>query len=378
MNVSEEKAYQHWLYQATGIGRRAFLRELGAVGTAKEIYELLRTGELLHLMEEREGNPQRVRKYLVEMEEFTKSYEVENEYEKLCRRGIFLVTKEEEAYPGRLRTIPDAPWALYYAGRLPVEGRSLAIIGARECTEYGRHMAKEFGAYLAENGVQIISGMARGIDGISQEAALWKDGYSLGVLGCGVDVCYPECNRPLYEMLLEKGGVCSEYPPGTAPRAMLFPPRNRIISGLADAVLVIEAREKSGTLITVDMALEQGRDVYALPGRTTDPLSLGCLRLIRQGAGLVTSPQQLLEELQGGTEYMPSCEQQELVFLEENLEKLYHLLDYEPQSASVLILRYQTVYQEVISLPVLLDGLLRLCVLGYAVQTAGTYFAKKG
>lgn len=376
--MSEEKAYQHWLYQAAGIGRRAFLRELGAAGTAKEIYEQFRTGELLQRMEERKKNPEKVREYLGEMEEFSKSYEVEKEYEKLRCRAISLVTKEEEGYPERLRTIPDAPWALYYAGRLPVEGRSVAVIGARDCTEYGRHMAKEFGAYLAENGVQIISGMARGIDGISQEAALWKDGYSLGVLGCGVDVCYPECNRPLYEKLLEKGGICSEYPPGTAPRAMLFPPRNRIISGLADAVLVIEAREKSGTLITVDMALEQGRDVYALPGRTTDPLSLGCLRLIRQGAGLVCTPQQLLDELQGGTKCMRLCEQQELVFLEESLEKLYRLLDYEPQSASVLILRYQAAYQENISLPELLDGLLRLCVLGYVVQTAGTYFTKKG
>jgi predicted Rossmann fold nucleotide-binding protein DprA/Smf involved in DNA uptake len=137
--------------------------------------------------------------------------------------------------------------------------------------------------------------MARGIDGIAQKAALDAGGKSFAVLGCGVDICYPEENRELYERLQQEGGVLSEYSPGVQPVAKLFPPRNRIISGLSDLVLVIEARKKSGTLITVDMALEQGREVYALPGRVSDALSDGCNRLIRQGAGPATCPQDILE-----------------------------------------------------------------------------------
>lgn len=150
-----------------------------------------------------------------------------------------------------------------------------------------------------EGGIGIVSGMARGADGIAQRAALSAGGYSVAVLGCGVDICYPEENRPLYEKLWDNGCILSEYPPGTLPHSRLFPPRNRIISALSDLVLVIEAREKSGTLITVDMALEQGKDVFAVPGRITDTCSRGCNRLIGNGAGIAVSVAQLLQELQG-------------------------------------------------------------------------------
>lgn len=141
--------------------------------------------------------------------------------------------------------------------------------------------------------------MARGIDGIGQTAALDVGGSSFAVLGSGVDVCYPARNRRLYERLRERGGVLSEYPPGTPALSRNFPPRNRIVSGLADAVVVVEAREKSGTLITVDMALEQGKEVYAVPGRVTDALSSGCNRLVKLGAAMLLDPEELAEELRG-------------------------------------------------------------------------------
>ena len=228
--------------------------------------------------------------------EMTAGYDVQGEYTRMTDRGIQLVTALEAEFPKRLKRIADPPYVLYYAGRLlPAEHKAVAVIGARDCTEYGRYMAGQFAAALAQAGVQVISGMARGIDGIAQQAALQAGGYSLGVLGCGVDICYPRENSKLYEALIQQGGICSEYPPGIGPRAILFPPRNRIISGMADAVLVIEAKEKSGTLITVDMALEQGREVYVVPGRVTDRLSDGCNRLIRQGAGVVLD----LEEFAG-------------------------------------------------------------------------------
>ena len=179
---------------------------------------------------------------------------------------------------------------------MPLENEpAAAIIGARLASGYGREQARRFGRQIGARGISVISGMARGIDGIAQKAALDAGGRSYAVLGCGVDICYPEENRELYERLQQQGGVLSEYPPGMQPIAKLFPPRNRIISGLSDLVLVIEARKRSGTLITVDMALEQGREVYALPGRVSDSLSDGCNRLIRQGAGPATCPQDILE-----------------------------------------------------------------------------------
>lgn len=204
-------------------------------------------------------------------------------------------------YPERLKNISGSPKELYVLGRLPEEDRlSVAVIGARDCSEYGKYVARELGAVLGGSRISVVSGMARGIDGISQEAALNAGGSSFAVLGCGVDVCYPEANRQLYERLKISGGILSEYPPGSPALACHFPPRNRIVSGLADVVVVIEARVKSGTLITVDMALEQGREVYVAPGRVTDRLSDGCNRLIKQGAGILLSPEEFLRELLEG------------------------------------------------------------------------------
>lgn len=147
--------------------------------------------------------------------------------------------------------------------------------------------------------------MARGIDSISQEAALQAGGRTYAVLGCGVDICYPKSSRRLYEQILEQGGILSTFPPGTEPIKRLFPERNRIVSGLADVILVVEARQKSGTFITVDMALEQGREVYAIPGRLTDRLSDGCNLLLQQGALIAVSPKDLLQHLSPGQMELP-------------------------------------------------------------------------
>ena len=216
--------------------------------------------------------------------------------EELARAGIGFVSALEEGFPEKLREIPDPPFGIYFKGSMPSEEEpAAAIIGARLASGYGREQARRFGRRIGARGIAVISGMARGIDGIAQKAALDAGGKSYAVLGCGVDICYPEENRELYERLPQQGGVLSEYPPGMLPIAKLFPPRNRIISGLSDLVLVIQARKKSGTLITVDMALEQGREVYALPGRVSDALSDGCNRLIRQGAGPATCPEDILE-----------------------------------------------------------------------------------
>mgnify|MGYP001024784551 CR=1 FL=1 len=368
--TEQDKACLHFLYQAVGMGSRGLLRSLETIGTPQEIYQMAVSGQL------EEKVSQRYQNKISCIMKCAAEYDVQGEYERLKERGIRFVTAPEEEFPERLRKIPDPPYVLYYAGRLPAaEQKTVAIIGARDCTEYGRYMAGQFGAGLAQAGIQVISGMARGIDGIAQQAALREGGYSLGVLGCGIDVCYPKENRSLYEALIAQGGICSEYPPGISPRAVLFPPRNRIISGIADAVLVIEARNKSGTLITVDMALEQGKEVYALPGRGTDPLSRGCNRLIRQGAGLVSTPVELLEEVLADYKGEENVCQQELVFLEKENQDILDLVDINPQSAEVIQRKYEEEYGRHLTIPELLHTLLQLCADGFVRQVSGSYFA---
>lgn len=223
-------------------------------------------------------------------------------YGKLKRQGISYVSFLSPAYPERLRNIPDPPFGIYVKGALPQsEVPSVAIIGARACSEYGKRCARVFAEALSEAGVQIISGMARGVDGIGQERVAKLGGKTFAVLGNGVDVCYPEEHRELYQDIMRNGGIISEYRPGVAPRSNLFPERNRIISGLADLILVIEARRRSGTYITVTQALEQGKDVFAVPGRITDALSDGCNFLLKEGAGFAADPKCILQELEGRT-----------------------------------------------------------------------------
>ena len=207
------------------------------------------------------------------------------------------ISKYSSKFPERLKNIPGCPEELHVIGDLPDEGISVAIVGARKCSVYGRSCAYEMGKLLASNGVQVISGMALGVDCYAQEGAVDAGGRSFAVLGCGADICYPATNTTLYNRLSVQGGIISEFPDGTRPFAPNFPKRNRIISGLADYLIVVEAREKSGSLITVDYALEQGRSVYAFPGRYGDELSKGCNRLIAQGAGIIYSPEAFLEEI---------------------------------------------------------------------------------
>ncbi len=211
---------------------------------------------------------------------------------------IQYIRREEAEYPQRLCHYRRMPKGLYRIGRFPAEDRpSVGIVGSRRSTPYGNEMARWFARELARAGVQIVSGMAWGIDGQAHAGALEAGGDSFAVLGCGVDVCYPKGHRMMYEQMQVQGGVISEQPCGMPPLAGNFPARNRILSALSDLVLVVEAGERSGSLITADYALEQGKDIFAVPGRITDPLSRGCLSLIRQGAGLADDPAAILEAL---------------------------------------------------------------------------------
>ena len=208
------------------------------------------------------------------------------------------ITPEDVSWPKRLEGQRGMPPCLYVRGEIPGdEEKTVAIVGARMCSQYGKQQAFRFARELAGAGVAVISGMALGVDSCAHAGALEGGGKTYAVLGCGLDICYPAKNRRLYEEIPKRGGLITEFPAGSRPLGKHFPMRNRIISALADLVLVVEAREKSGSLITADFALEQGKDVYALPGRVGDALSEGCNRLIAQGAGLALEPGMLLEIL---------------------------------------------------------------------------------
>ncbi|HWQ61793.1 MAG TPA: DNA-processing protein DprA [Negativicutes bacterium] len=212
------------------------------------------------------------------------------------KKGIGVVCAADEAYPARLRRIFDPPAVLYYRGRLPRDEQLIAIVGARKASAYGRNAAAMLAAGLAEAGVGVVSGAARGIDSAAHTGALDGGGYTVAVLGCGVDVTYPPENGRLLDRIAEQGMILSEYWPGTSPQANFFPVRNRIISGLARGVVVVEAAVRSGSLITADWALEQGRDVFAVPGSIFSGTSSGTNRLVKQGAKPVTTAADILEE----------------------------------------------------------------------------------
>lgn len=224
--------------------------------------------------------------------------ECRERYQVMQQSGIQFVTVLDAHYPVALKNLPDYPIALYVKGELPDPRLpSAAIVGARSCSAYGKRIAEEFARMLAMADVQIISGLARGIDGAAHLGAIHAKRPTFGILGCGVNICYPSSHYKLYEAMILQGGILSEYPPGIKPEPFHFPRRNRIISGLSDIVLIIEAREKSGSLITAELGLEQGKEVYAVPGRITDCLSKGCNLLIQQGAGIALSPADILEAL---------------------------------------------------------------------------------
>ena len=206
-----------------------------------------------------------------------------------ARKDIFLVTMADALYPERLRNIYQPPLLLYGKGAMPLfdEEAAVTVVGTRSCTPYGIHCAEKLGYELTQQGGMVVSGMAKGIDAAAMRGALRFGGFTCGVLGGGVDVIYPAENRRLYEDIAATGVLLSEYPPGTEPKGSHFPVRNRIISGLSLGVLVVEAPERSGALITANTALEQGRDVFAVPGPINADTSRGCNQLIRDGAGLV-------------------------------------------------------------------------------------------
>jgi DNA processing protein len=260
-----------------------------------------------------------------------RTLDLDAELERAGRAGIQLLTREDEGYPAVLAQIPASPPLIYVKGRLEeVDAWSVAVVGTRSPTTYGRDAARRVVGDLAGAGVTVVSGLAIGIDTIAHAAALESGGRTLAVLASGLDQIYPERNRGLADQIITRGAIISEFPIGTRPIPQLFPVRNRLISGLSLGTLVVEAGSGSGALITVRYALEQGRDVFAIPGPIFSPKSIGPNQLIRDGAGLVTQAQDILEALNLSS----AAIQQEVqaAFPEDPTEAaLFELVGYEPQ-----------------------------------------------
>ena len=224
--------------------------------------------------------------------------DLDQELERIEAAGARVLTWENPAYPRILHEIPAPPPVLYVKGTLTEEDDwAVAVIGTRRASSYGREATRRLTRALARNGITIVSGMARGIDGEAHKAALEAGGRTIAVFGCGIDHIYPPEHRKLAEQIVAHGAVVSDYPLGTPPEGKNFPPRNRIISGLSLGVLVVEAGIRSGALITVDYAAEQGRDVFAVPGSILARNSAGVNTLIQEGAKLVLNGEDVLEEL---------------------------------------------------------------------------------
>jgi DNA processing protein len=223
---------------------------------------------------------------------------LEEQLARLNSAGVEMITQSDPRFPGRLKEIPYPPLYLFIRGTLaPADGLAVAVVGTRAASYYGLKACRRLAGGLAARGLTVVSGLARGIDTAAHQGALEMNGRTLAVLGCGLDVVYPPENRKLYQEIPEHGALVSEFPLGTPPEARNFPIRNRIISGLALGVVVIEAGVSSGTSITVRCALDQGREVFAVPGPIDSPTSLGPHRLIQEGAKLVQDVEDILQEL---------------------------------------------------------------------------------
>lgn len=369
--MSEEKSYQYWLHNIPEAGDRTIEKILKEFGSARQAY--FAGADALRPMIRGKGKEK--------IEDFIKNWDIKKKYEELNQKKIQFIPREDAHYPLKLRKLESPPYALYCLGNLPKEQMpSAAVIGARECSEYGSSMARAFAGKLAKAGVIVISGMARGVDGIAQQTALEAGGKTYAVLGSGVDICYPKSNRKLYQEIIETGGgILSTFPPGTQPIKRQFPERNRIVAGLSDLLLVVEARLKSGTWITVDMALEQGKSVYAVPGRLTDRLSDGCNFLIRQGAEIALTPEDILAEFdilqnrKGMERKSIKCENKESG--DKVQMQILKLLDTYPKAVDE-IFEAMKIRGSQIELSELLERLIHLCIEKKAKQTGGSYFSK--
>ncbi|NWG03107.1 MAG: DNA-protecting protein DprA [Syntrophaceae bacterium] len=348
-----------------GIGSVLFRRLLDRFGTPEAVFRAP-AKELLKI----EGLGAKV---TGEIQKGPSEKAVKRELSLLEKVGGKIMTFQDSDYPKRLKEIYDPPALLYMRGELKSRDElAIALVGSRKTSPYGRWFTEKIGQDLARHGITIVSGMARGIDSVAHQGALQGGGRTIAVLGCGIDVIYPSENRNLFYQIIEQGAVLSEFPMGTPPEGGHFPRRNRIISGLSIGVVIVQASSESGSLITAGYALEQGREVFAVPGNVGAEGSRGTNRLIKEGAKLVESTEDILEEI------LPSWEKEKEVIsqtpipdLDGEEKLLYHLLGDTPLHIDALIRESQLDPGRVSSL------LLNLELKGLICQWPGKCFSKK-
>lgn len=298
---------------------------------------------------------------------YRKEVDLDAELDKLDRHGVRAVTREDDDYPRRLREIDAAPYILYIKGTLaPEDDLAIGMVGTRRATPYGRDMTRHIASDLATAGVVVVSGLALGIDTAAHRAALDAGGRTIAICGNGLDIVYPPRNRRLAEEIIENGALLSEFPLGTQPEASNFPARNRIISGVSRGVVIVEAPQRSGALITASFAANQGREVYAVPGSALSKTSAGCHELIRSGATLVTGADDILEDL--NMQSAQSAVQTRMVLPDSDQERrLYELIGAEPRHIDEICLESGLSIQET-------NGLLVAMELKGLIRQSGTQF----
>ncbi|WZL74830.1 DNA-processing protein DprA [Clostridiaceae bacterium 35-E11] len=330
----KEKDYRLWLRNIHGVGNKTFIKLIDYFGSAKDIFQAPE-----HVLLKVKGINQDIIHNIIENRDHKTLNHLINQFKKY---HIDVLCKEDEKYPENLKHIYDPPEILYKKGSIVDKDKNaVAIVGARKASTYGKWVAYKLASDLAKKNITVISGMAYGIDTAAHRGALDHGGRTVAVLGCGLDICYPKSNYNLMLEIEEKGAILSEYPIGTKPLSGNFPARNRIISGIAKGVVIVEANMKSGSLITAEFALEQGRDVFAIPGNINSPLSMGTNKLIQEGAKLITSIEDIIEELDIEVNYV---EEQRDVQLSSIEKEVYNI-----------ILKKQPIHMELLQREVLID-----------------------
>lgn len=360
----EKWKYQYWLQSVVGITHKKKRNLVEYCGGAEEIYYMKekQLSAIYGILPED----------VAAISQSRKKWDFGKETEGFLESGVSMVTVEEEIFPNRLRCLPDCPYAMFYKGDFPKDTeQTAAIVGARACSSYGREVALELGKKLSCCGVSIISGMASGIDSFGHWGAIKGNGRTYAVLGCGADVCYPKGGRQLYECICKSGGILSEYSPGTEPVSWHFPARNRIISAFSDVVIVVEAKKKSGSLITADFALEQGKDIYAVPGRLDDVPSYGCNALIHQGAGIILSAEDLISDMHIPMDKILAMTEKRKNLLEKEEVLVYSCLDLHTKNLEDLM------QMTGLSASALADVLVRLQTKGLIEESFKNHYRKK-
>lgn len=328
----EEKLYDFWLCNLPGIGFYKRKQLLAYFGAAREVFYGAE-GHFQKIPALRDKDRETILAGRTEKQ-------VEEEYKKMKQKDIHFFSMDDQEFPEKLRHVAQPPRGIFVRGSLPDTKRvSVAIVGARNASYEGRALAEKFGCELATRGIQIISGLARGVDIAAQQGALQPSvGTTFSILGTGVDICYPGEHMGFYETISKRGGVISEFPLGTPPFPYHFPMRNRIISGLSDGIVIIEARKGSGSLITAEHGLEQGKEIFVVPGSVTDIQYQGGNELLKNGAVLVTNVRDILDGLGIFLEDKKTEQKKKSDVLLETAEKIvYANLRLKPVSVAYIV-----------------------------------------